>query len=116
MSKTYTITCSYADWYSKTVTVEAETLDEALQLAYGDESDFKSYGFAGDTVVDSIKADGEEVPVPIQHADEDVQLRAVKEVLNEMLKLRASIGVCNVPLWRDLWDKAEALMKELTDE
>ena len=70
----YTVCCGYASHYHNTVTVEADTLDEALEKAIeqaGDDPHWKSADYCGSTFVDAI-AEGEEadpwgdtaIPVP----------------------------------------------------
>ena len=70
----YTVCCGYASRYHNTVTVEADTLDEALEKAIeqaGDDPHWKSADYCGSTFVDAI-AEGEEadpwgdiaIPVP----------------------------------------------------
>ena len=70
----YTVCCGYASHYHNTVTVEADSLDEALEKAIeqaGDDPHWKSADYCGSTFVDAI-AEGEEadpwgdtaIPVP----------------------------------------------------
>ena len=52
--KRYTVQVSFAAYNCKTVSVEAESLESALQLAIEDDSDdWKSSDHAGDTFVDA---------------------------------------------------------------
>ena len=70
----YTVCCGYASHYHNAVTVEADTLDEALEKAIeqaGDDPHWKSADYCGSTFVDAI-AEGEDadpcgdtaIPVP----------------------------------------------------
>ncbi len=70
----YTVCCGYASHYHNTVTVEADTLDEALEKAIeqaGDDPHWKSVDQASQTFVEAL-AEGEEadpwgdtaIPVP----------------------------------------------------
>ena len=57
MKKPWTVQCSYAAFYANTVTVEAETLDEALEKAIeaANQSDaWRALDHCGDTHVDSV--------------------------------------------------------------
>ena len=83
----YTVCCGYASHYHNTVTVEADSLDEALEKAIeqaGDDPHWKSADYCGSTFVDAI-AEGEDadpwgdtaIPIPdrftqsrSQHAEE----------------------------------------------
>ena len=70
----YTVCCGYASYYHNTVTVEADTLDEALEKAIeqaGDDPHWKSVDQAGQTFVEALAegmdADpwgGTAIPVP----------------------------------------------------
>ena len=58
----YTVCCGYASHYRNTVTVEADTLDEALEKAIeqaGDDPHWKSVDQASQTFVDAV-AEGED--------------------------------------------------------
>ena len=70
----YTVCCGYASHYHNTVTIEADTLDEALEKAIeqaGDDPHWKSVDQASQTFVDAV-AEGEDadpwgdttIPVP----------------------------------------------------
>ena len=70
----YTVCCAYASHYRNTVTVEADTLDEALEKAIeqaGDDPHWKFADYYGSTFVEAL-AEGEEadpwgdtaIPVP----------------------------------------------------
>ena len=75
MSKQWTAQCSYAGYWSITVTVEAETLEKALEkaltVANGSEG-WRSSDHCGDTFVDAVCegayadpwADGAALPIP----------------------------------------------------
>jgi hypothetical protein len=59
----FTVQCAYAAYYSNTVTVEADTLAEALQKAIGEanqSSAWSSSDYSGSTFVDAV-AEGEDV-------------------------------------------------------
>lgn len=54
--KSWTVQCGYAAYYANTVTVEAETLDAALEKAIAEANDdacWKSLDHCGDTFVDA---------------------------------------------------------------
>ena len=58
----YTVCCGYASHYHNTVTLEADTLDAALEKAIeqaGDDPHWKSADYCGPTFVDAI-AEGED--------------------------------------------------------
>ena len=58
----FTVQCAYAAYYSNTVTVEAETLAEALEKAIGEANRspaWSSSDYSGRTFVDAV-AEGEE--------------------------------------------------------
>ena len=58
----YTVCCGYASHYHNTVTIEADSLDEALEKAIeqaGDDPHWKSVDQASQTFVDAI-AEGED--------------------------------------------------------
>ena len=70
----YTVCCGYASHYHNTVTVEADTLDEALEKAIeqaGDDPHWKSADYCGPTFVEAL-AEGEDadpwgdtaIPIP----------------------------------------------------
>ena len=70
----YTVCCGYASHYHNTVTLEADTLDEALEKAIehaGDDPHWKSADYCGPTIGDAI-AEGEDadpwgdtaIPIP----------------------------------------------------
>lgn len=54
----YTVQCSFASYDAKTVVVDADTLDEALEKAVSeandDYSDWEALGASGDTFVDAV--------------------------------------------------------------
>lgn len=55
--RTYTVQCGYAAYYANTVTVEAETLDAALEKAIAaanDDPSWKAIDHCGDTFVDAV--------------------------------------------------------------
>jgi len=59
----YTVQCAYAAYYSNTVTVEADTLAEALEKAIGEANQspaWSSSDYCGRTFVDAV-AEGEDV-------------------------------------------------------
>ena len=74
MKKQYTVQCSYPAYYANTVTVEAETLDDALEKAIetaNNDDGWRSIDHCGNTHVDSVceGADGDPwgegaLPVP----------------------------------------------------
>ncbi len=60
--KQWTVQCGYAAYYANTVTVEAETLEAALEKAVAeanDDSCWKAIDYCGDTFVDAA-AEGED--------------------------------------------------------
>ena len=62
----YTVCCGYASHYQNTVTVEADTLDEALAKAIeqaGDDPHWKSVDQASQTFVEAL-AEGMKMPTP----------------------------------------------------
>ena len=74
MKKQFTVQCSYPAYYANTVTVEAETLDDALEKAIetaNNDDGWRSIDHCGNTHVDSVceGADGDPwgegaLPVP----------------------------------------------------
>jgi len=59
----FTVQCAYAAYYSNTVTVEADTLAEALEKAIGEANQspaWSSSDYSGSTFVDAV-AEGEDV-------------------------------------------------------
>lgn len=89
MTVKYVITLSYADIYSKKVTVEATSLEEALQLSFEDESDFDN-GFADDIYVEDISQDAGDHELQIQvhpkHASHEANVEALKLALSRVLE------------------------------
>ena len=63
--KSWTVQCGYAAYYANTVTVEAETLDAALEKAIAEANDdacWKSLDHCGDTFVDAAAEGGDADP------------------------------------------------------
>ena len=58
MSRAWTVQAGYATWYANTVTVEADTLDEALEkaieVANEDSAGWKVLDHCGDTFVQAV--------------------------------------------------------------
>ena len=55
--KSWTVQCGYAAYYANTVTVEADTLEEALERAIDaaeSDSSWKSIDYCGPTFVDAV--------------------------------------------------------------
>ena len=65
MKKQFTVQCGYAAYFGNTVTVEAETLDEALEKAIevaNDDPNWKSVGHCGPTHIDACCVGRDEDP------------------------------------------------------
>ena len=65
MKKQFTVQCGFPAYYGNTVTVEAETLDEALEKAIeaaNDDPNWKSLDHCGPTHVDACCIGGDEDP------------------------------------------------------
>lgn len=88
--KQYTIQCGYNQGYGNTVTVEAETIEEACRKAIeqaNDESSWRSYDGVGETYIERV-VEGEHqsawddgataVDTPPKHAEEAVTGSTVK--------------------------------------
>lgn len=106
MAKTFTVQLGYQQGYGCTVDVEADSIEEAIQKAYEESDDcWRAYDDCGDTYVEAIgdKGDawakegfGSALPVPLEHAEETVRLRAevaeLEAALRELQKqLRAHV-------------------------
>ena len=88
----YIVCCGYASHYHNTVTVEADTLDEALEKAIeqaGDDPHWKSVDQASQTFVDAV-AEGEDadpwgdtaIPVPDRFTGEPANATGSSERAN----------------------------------
>ncbi len=81
---TYTVQCGFADYYANTVTVTANSLEEALETAItkaNAEPSWRPIDHCGDTFIDAIAKGDETDPwgpaaLPVPHAFTEAALHA----------------------------------------